>query len=1320
MSLKTWHWVAALSAVALTAAGLLIQSWLSKPLERVIYTVGDVRAVHADVKVSSIDVHGWQRLSEGDTVGTGQDGRARIRLDDGTIIAVDGSTSLKLRAREIELASGRVFVQAGQAASTKVTVGHASTSVTASSAAFDLTGGKPKVYCAQGELLLVSSGRQTRVASGETATLDGDDVSVMPEKAFADWTGGLAVPWVSALGDKSGVALVRALSDPSDPGTPMAIRSQKVKVTVQGEFALTKTQTTYFNGASSATHARLRLALPGGAILQRVARRRGSSPLQEASVGIAAGPARDNVGEWEGLQWAGGGWLSGDLGAVSAGETLELQLDYAQWLPTRSGRATYRFPMAGGDDPALIGELVMQLDAQLARSAFISASAGSTVENSTVRYRRADVRPNGDLVVELAPDIVRQSVARAYVVQAEPGGDDYVMVRTEVPIRNEPGVTLALVVDTSMSIGAALETERAVIDAVLDGLGPRDSLVVLAADQTVRSVGPAMPSAVTPTMRAQVREALGRLRPAGASNLGVALQQACDLLDSPARGKRAGSGMVVYLGDGRPTVGEPDAEQIRRLIGRRAGGIPRLGAIAVGPNADRWQLAKLVAGVGSVYEVRDSAEAARAGATLLADALEPTLRDVSLDLGPTIDRIYPREARAVLAGSTVTVVGRLRGKLPATVGFRFRDGGEVMQESRRVQRVPLPAAQDVPKRWAEARIEEMAARDEGIEPAIALAADAHLLTPWTSWFFIAPSGSRNSSPFAERVLELNSNDDTPFAARVDPIRLAGSTLLETPKRFGGGVSLREAAEAATIRILRQARAAVRACRDVRAAARPDVGRSFSIDLTVDGGGRASRVRVVLADVRGGDPVLERCVRGVVQSLPYFAAGIPVNISHLLTVPEGRSSRRTQCSGASKVSLPIRKSLWRARGTLNASGYVAAAMNCELPRWSDRRAFLLLAWEDIEDGSAALQMAEELDEAGQSDAAAFVKSEALRRIKTFAELEQLSRKLQSGEPHIDGELEKAYKKARSDEERLAVVRRFLLLAPHSGLARRRLLGLLEALGEKEALASVIATFRTESFADAGLLALGASALRRLGDEAEGRRAFGELIERAPSDPWTLAYVGDRLRGEGMFDEAVAAYDSLERAMPNDAGVALRMALAHAGAGRIDIATRLLERVAQTGGRGDDGRLGELAAITQAVLLAKARGGKDAEVEAELERRLLQTPLPDVRALVMVQSPPADGPVEVSVLRERGEKVEQSADLDARTIGISAVRIERGDGVTRIVLKRPREAGLSMSSKVLVAALVLDRADKVPHLITRELQLSADGTPVELRFDGEALL
>jgi hypothetical protein len=413
------------------------------------------------------------------------------------------------------------------------------------------------------------------------------------------------------------------------------------------------------------------------------------------------------------------------------------------------------------------------------------------------------------------------------------------------------------------------------------------------------------------------------------------------------------------------------------------------------------------------------------------------------------------------------VLGRLRGKLPTHVGFRFRNGNQLVKESRPIYRTVAPAGQDIIKRWVTARIEDVAMRGEGVEPAIVLATENQLLTPWTSWFF---PGETGSEPLAHRLLDLSPLYDTPFATQAEGVLATGSSLLEPPRTFGGGVSLREAAEAAVRRVLTSAAGAVRACRDARAATRPEIGRRFSLDLSINGDGHATSVRVELVGDRGFDRVLNRCIEGVVKSLPFFATGAIVNVTHQLTVPESRSLRRTQCSAASKVSLPLRKSIWRARragsGERFSDTYLAAARACELPTWSDRRAMLLMYLETSSDLQTWLQMAEALEVAGEADAAAFLRRETLRRVTTFEQLEQVSDLLTQSEPKIDDELEKAYKRAGSDPDRLAVVRRFLGLAPHNALARRRLLSLLEVLGQKEALVAEIENLRGRGALGAG--------------------------------------------------------------------------------------------------------------------------------------------------------------------------------------------------------------------------------------------------------------
>jgi hypothetical protein len=518
----------AVGIVLLSVLVVVLRLSAERQTTRVLYTVGDVRAVHAEVYVGDREIRGEQRLSDGDRIRTGQHGRARVRLDDGSIVAVDASTSFVLSGKRLALESGRLFVTGNAGARTEVSLGDATVPVAASSVSFERGPGQARVYCAEGELVVSVGGKQSRVASGETATLGSGGVKVAPEAAFDDWTYGLAVPWASPGAEKSAIPDVRAQSGAEDPGAPLVVRREDVDVTLEGEVAFTRTRTTLFNGGSDAAHAGVRLSLPKGAILKRVLRRAGAKQAEEQATLVISGdkdaPAPHAI---VGLEWAGGGFLRGDLGSVPAGETLELVLEYVEWLDLEAGRAAYRFPMEGGSTAPLVSELDARVDFSGTKTRFVSTTHGASVSEHAVHLRKTDFRPAADLVVEVEPAAVRPGAARAYIAQGAPGEDPYLMVRTEVPPRNESGVTLVLVVDASMSVGAsALETERAVVDAVLEGLGPRDSVAILVADQTVRAVGPERPTKVDPKLRGELRAALAQVRPGGASNLGLALQRA--------------------------------------------------------------------------------------------------------------------------------------------------------------------------------------------------------------------------------------------------------------------------------------------------------------------------------------------------------------------------------------------------------------------------------------------------------------------------------------------------------------------------------------------------------------------------------------------------------------------------------------------------------------------------------------------------------------------------------------------------------------------------------------------------------------------------
>ena len=97
--------------------------------------------------------------------------------------------------------------------------------------------------------------------------------------------------------------------------------------------------------------------------------------------------------------------------------------------------------------------------------------------------------------------------------------------------------------------------------------------------------------------------------------------------------------MVVYVGDGWPTMGDLRVDEIRARLARRASGMPRIGAVAAGPVANRFGLTALVRGSGPILEIADRADAAASATALIAEALQPAIAGAEIVLGPDVEQV---------------------------------------------------------------------------------------------------------------------------------------------------------------------------------------------------------------------------------------------------------------------------------------------------------------------------------------------------------------------------------------------------------------------------------------------------------------------------------------------------------------------------------------------------------------------------------------------------------------------------------------------------------------------------------------------------------
>jgi Ca-activated chloride channel family protein len=366
-----------------------------------------------------------------------------------------------------------------------------------------------------------------------------------------------------------------------------------------------------------------------------------------------------------------------------------------------------------------------------------------TREGNQITVRAHDLTPLADYSLELvddgAPVLTAYQARHTVDVDAIPyderekavregdGERDYVIIPVRPTGANEPagGLDLAIVVDASAATStSSLALSRALTTALLAHLGPADRVAVWAGDAVLRPVtaGSEQFRPVDEALRQAVSGGLARLERGGATDLGVVVAEAARSLD-PAR-----RGAVVYVGDGRPTVGELSLPALRSRLDRLPRPV-RLFAVGVGDQADMGILGGIARG-GFAERITDGSGASRTALRLLGETERPVWLGVSVDLGVGIDRVYPRELGALAADETALIVGRVAGPMPPSIKVRGSGGQSVAS----LITVPIEDDGDARRRWAEGRLVQLLDEGAGRAALVEVGTRFGIITPVTSLY----------------------------------------------------------------------------------------------------------------------------------------------------------------------------------------------------------------------------------------------------------------------------------------------------------------------------------------------------------------------------------------------------------------------------------------------------------------------------------------------------------------------------------------------------------------------------------------------------------
>ncbi|MEB2324206.1 MAG: AgmX/PglI C-terminal domain-containing protein, partial [Sorangiineae bacterium] len=546
-------------------------------------------------------------------------------------------------------------------------------------------------------------------------------------------------------------------------------------VTIDGDFALTEVDQRFFNSSSQTVEGVYRFRTPTRASLARFGVDRDGTltwgRIKEKEAAAAQYQSNVYAGSTEDpalLEWQAPGEYAARLYPIGPGETRRVVVRYTEWLG-RTGpkgeRREYLYPMAAeGAEESLphIEELTATIDVSRARAREIRAGMAGVRKGNLVIVREQDFVPRADLAVELFDDGQANPVAyrarhssdlavlapedRSRAGASALTEADYVLVPVrarDVPLP-KGGLDLAIVVDASAANEpAAMALARTATASLLDHLSKDDRVVVWAGADDLRPVAPGLDrlAALDSAGKHTVLTSLATLQRGGATDLGAMLARAESSLD-PAR-----RGAVVYLGDGRATVGELSLAALKSRLAKLAHPV-RLFALGIGASPDMGVLSGLVAG-GFAERVDSGYDAAETSLRLFEVAERPALLATSIELGPRVERVYPRDPDTLLTDETVLVIGRVKGAMPESVAL----GGAAGKRSLPLARADLDDQGDLRRRWAGARLDELIASGAGRAALVDLGARYGIVTPVTS-FYVPTREERLAEDEARRAREL--------------------------------------------------------------------------------------------------------------------------------------------------------------------------------------------------------------------------------------------------------------------------------------------------------------------------------------------------------------------------------------------------------------------------------------------------------------------------------------------------------------------------------------------------------------------------------------
>ena len=577
---------------------------------------------------------------------------------------------------------------------------------------------------------------------------------------------------------------------------PLEVNYVKVHTRITDQVAITAVDQEFYNPNPSQLEGTFVFPVPKGAHIDKFTMEINGKQVQAEllSADRARGIYEDIVRRLKDpalLEYAGRDMFKVRIFPIEPTSRKRITLSYTQLLKSADGLVSYVLPLNTQKFSARpIKNVSVKVDLESKRPLKSIYSPSHTVEvkrhdshSATAGYEASDVQPDTDFALYFAPE--KDEIGLNLLTHKTSGEDGYFLLLAspglDVEEKQVVSKDVVCVLDTSGSMaGKKLEQAKKALQFFVESLNDGDRFEIIRFSTEVEPLFDKLVEA-SPQNRDRAQAFIKDLKAIGATAIDDALRKALDFQprstrSSPAlRDNEALTSAapdrpfaVIFLTDGRPTIGTTDEDEIVSRVKQRGQSQARVFCFGIGTDVNTHLLDRITEETRAVSEyVLPDEDLEVKVSNFISQIKAPVLANPALKFTGDVraTRLYPSPLPDLFKGEQVVMVGRYSGHGDSAVIIDGTVNGSQKSFSYD-SKFPEDNSENefIPRLWATRRVgylldeirlhgESSELRDEVAE----LARKYGIVTPYTA-YLIVEDESRRDVPAPMRSLRTFGGD----------------------------------------------------------------------------------------------------------------------------------------------------------------------------------------------------------------------------------------------------------------------------------------------------------------------------------------------------------------------------------------------------------------------------------------------------------------------------------------------------------------------------------------------------------------------------------